>query len=150
MDVVAFLNNAWVGESSQLTPFNQAGPRQAQGAGPQAEWDHAVPWISSSSMEGVTGSPTKVDVIIENYCMEINTGKHTGKASWKYMSVTSHIPAFERRDETKKLWPHVDAGRKVVLRSFLQGWIQILEAGREERLTCNIYSILMARTNMWV
>ncbi|ODH50798.1 hypothetical protein GX48_03115 [Paracoccidioides brasiliensis] len=32
MDVVAFLNNAW-------------------GAGPQAEWDHAVPWISSSSME---------------------------------------------------------------------------------------------------
>ncbi|ODH12572.1 hypothetical protein ACO22_08131 [Paracoccidioides brasiliensis] len=136
MDVVAFLNNAWVGESSQLTPFNQAGPRQAQGAGPQAEWDHAVPWISSSSMEVRRRG--------------IAAGTYRDPQNYRTTELNCGVPAFERRDETKKLWPHVDAGRKVVLRSFLQGWIQILEAGREERLTCNSYSILMARTNMWV
>ncbi|KGQ01878.1 hypothetical protein PAAG_11266 [Paracoccidioides lutzii Pb01] len=42
MDVVAFLNSAWVGESSPLT-HSPTGPRQAQGTRSQVEWDLLFP-----------------------------------------------------------------------------------------------------------
>ncbi|KGY15481.1 hypothetical protein PABG_11468 [Paracoccidioides brasiliensis Pb03] len=119
MDVVAFLQQRVGRRELPIDPHStKQGPDKHKGAGPQAEWDHAV----SLDKQQLDGSVKRCTT----------------------------VPAFERRDETKKLWPHVDEGRKVVQRSFLQGWIQILEAGREERLTCNSYSILMARTNMWV
>ncbi|EEH38900.2 hypothetical protein PAAG_01362 [Paracoccidioides lutzii Pb01] len=66
-----------------------------------------------------------------------------------FLCQSSTSPETRRRES----YGHVDAARCSMLvlagldqERALQGWIGILEAGREERLTCNSYSILLTMT----